>query len=70
MRLLKPWKDTQRFYLVFGMVPTLIVTINETQTSSKLLEDLDSKYREDFNKYMARKAEEQLLDTLNSAEKD
>jgi hypothetical protein len=45
MRLLKPWKDMHRFYLVYGMVPTMIVTINETQKSSKLLESLDAKYR-------------------------
>lgn len=25
MKLVKPWKDTHRFYLVYGMIPTLFV---------------------------------------------
>lgn len=70
MRLLKPWKDTQRFYLVYGMVPTLLVTINQTQNSSEILERLDAKYKDDYKIFLVRKAEEQMLESLNSKERE
>ena len=56
MKLVKPWKEPHRYYLAFGIVPTLYVAINGTFKSDLLLRELDLKYNDAYRNYLVNKA--------------